>query len=165
MLFTVLTGAGSHNTGQTGSPFLAREMQRLSDRRAMLPSIPDAVIQSDEQNLYDYVMSMPEGPAKDIAIEELMQERAKPEYWYGESRPREPTLASSSSWVEDIYYDPKNKLLTMGGRYPVYGVEPDEVAAVLNGNYSTGNGSVGRSLINLWRLKGWGKNMGKGPLP
>lgn len=165
MIFTVLTGGGSFNAGQTGNP-LAREMQKLSDRRAMLPDVPDNIIVGDEGDLYRYAMSLPAGPLQDRVLEEVANEQSNPKYWYGQDTPRDPSLASSSSWVDDIQYNPRTRtLVTGGGRYSVGGVDPETAAAVLNGHYSTGNGSVGRSLINLWRLKGWGKNSGKGPLP
>ena len=162
MLFRVLTGAGTHNSGQSGNP-LAREMQTLSDRQMVLRSLPYDIQQASEDNLYDYVMSMPPGPDREIALLELANERSKPQYWYGNDKPRDPSLRSSSSWVGDIEYDPSTEELSMGG-YTVFGVTPKEAAQVLNGNYSTGNGSVGRSLINLWRLKGWGEQQGKPPL-
>lgn len=163
MLFRVLTGAGyGGNSGAAGN-HLAREMQTLSERRLMYPDIPDNVLIGDENNVYDYIMSMPEGPDKEIALAELSNEMSKPQYWYGEDVPRDNTLRSSSSWVSDIDYDPRTRTFK-SGNYEVYGVEPEVAAAVLNGTYSSGNGSVGRSLINLWRLKGWGKNSGKGPL-
>lgn len=158
MLFRVLTGAGyGGNSGATGLK-QARVMQPLSERRSMLPTIPDTVIQGDEQNLYDYVMSMPEGPVKDLAIDELMDERLNPKYWYGDETPRDHSLRSSSSWVGDLNYDPRTGVLQMG-KYAVI-ADPDDVTRVLNGNYHT-YGSVGRSLINLWRNQGFGINAGK----
>lgn len=157
MLFRVLTGAGfGHNSASSGNPN-ARDMQTISERRMIYPNIPDNVLVGDEDNVYDYIMSMPPGPDREVALLELARERAKPEYWYGEDQPRDPILRSSSSWVNDIQYNPRTQILTMDG-YSVGGVSPDEASAVLNGQYSTGNGSVGRSLINLWRLKGTGKN-------
>ena len=157
MLFRVLTGAGySHNSGASGNP-LARQMQTLSERRMNYPDIPDNILIGDEDDVYDYIMSMPPGPDREVALLELARERSKPQYWYGEDTPRDPILRSSSSWVNDIQYNPRTQVLTMDG-YSVGGVTPDEAGAVLNGQYSTGNGSVGRSLINLWRLKGTGKN-------
>lgn len=162
MLFRVLTSpAGYENSGKTG-PSQAREMQTLSDRRRFYPDIPDNIIIGDEDNVYDYIMSMPEGPDKDIALAELYNERTDPRYWYGEEEPRK-FVRSTSSWVGDINYDPRTRTLSTGG-YDVYGVEPEVAAQVLEGNYATGHGSVGRSLINLWRLKGFGKNAGKGVL-
>lgn len=164
MLFRVLTGAGyTHNSGAAGNP-LARQMQTLSERRMNYPDIPDNILVGDEDDVYDYIMSMPPGPDREVALLELAQERAKPQYWYGEDQPRDPILRSSSSWVGDIEYDPRTGTLSTGG-YDVYGVEPEVAAKVLSGQYSTGNGSVGRSLINLWRLKGHGINHQLHPEP
>lgn len=161
MLFKVLTG-GSYNAGKGGNP-RAREMQTVSERKRMLANIPDNIMIGDEDDVYRYVMSLPEGPAKRLAVSELATEREAMPYWYGDEVPRDPTLKSTSSWVHDIQYNPRTKILSMDG-YSVGGVEPEVAAAVLNGEYSTGNGSVGRSLINLWRLKGWGANSGLPPL-
>jgi hypothetical protein len=158
MLFRVLTGAGyGGNSGATGNRE-ARVIQPLSERRMMLSSIPDSVVEADEDNLYNYVMSMPEGPAKEIAIDEMMTERMSPKYWYGDETPRDHTLRSSSSWVGDLDYDPNTGVLRMG-KYMVI-ADPADVTRVLNGNYHT-TGSVGRSLINLWRNQGFGDNYGK----
>lgn len=163
MLFRVLTGAGyGHNSGASGNP-LARQMQTLSERRMNYPDIPDNILVGDEDDVYDYIMSLPPGPEQEIALAELQRELEKPQYWYGEPKPRQDVV-SSSSWVGDIEYDPRTRTLSTGG-YDVYGVEPEVAAKVLSGTYSSGNGSVGRSLINLWRLKGFGQNAGKGPLP
>ena len=164
MLFRVLTGAGfGGNSAQSGNA-KARDMQTLSERRMNYPNIPDNILVGDEDNVYDYIMSMPPGPDREVALLELAQERAKPQYWYGEDQPRDPILRSSSSWVGDIEYDPRTGTLSTGG-YDVYGVTPDIAAKVLNGQYASGNGSVGRSLINLWRLKGHGINHQLHPEP
>lgn len=155
MLFNVLRGA-SYNGNASGNA-LARDMQTLSYRKSLLPSLPVHWVEDlDERELYQTVMSMPEGPLKEQAYIELMNERSRPQYWYGDTQPRQNTV-SSSSWVGPIQYDPTTQVLTMNG-YVVQGVTPEDASAVLNGTYSTGQGSVGRSLINLWRLKGTGKN-------
>lgn len=162
MLFNVLRGA-SYNGGQSGNP-LARDMQSLSQRKSWLPTLPNSWVEDlDERELYQAVMEMPEGPLKDQAYIELMNERSRPQYWYGDTQPRQGVV-SSSSWVGPIQYDPVTEVLTMDG-YSVQNVSPEEASAVLNGRYSTGNGSVGRSLINLWRLKGTGINNQLHPEP
>ena len=164
MLFRVLTGAGlGHNAGAGGNNN-ARDMQTLSERRSVLSSLPYEYQQADEDSMYEYVMSMPPGPDREVALLELANERSKPQYWYGEDKPRDPILTSSSSWVHDIQYDPSTEELSMDG-YTVYGVTPEDAAKVLRGRYLSGNGSVGRSLINLWRTKGFGINNQLHPEP
>lgn len=158
MLFRVLTGAGfGGNSGAAGNPE-ARVIQPLSERRQILTVIPNDVVEANEDELYKYVMSLPEGPYKDIAVDEMMEERMDPKYWYGDKYPRDHALRSSSSWVQDLNYNPDTGVLRMG-KYSVI-ADPDDVTRVLNGNYHT-YGSVGRSLINLWRNQGSGINYGK----
>lgn len=161
MLFNVLTGAGlSHNIGRSGNP-LARQMQTLAYRRSLLPSLPARWVEDlDERELYEAVMSMPPGPARQQAYIELINERSRPEYWYGDTSPRDPSLKSSSSWVGSIQYDPTTKVLTANG-YSVPNVEPEDAAKVLNGEYYRNDGSVGGSINNLWRVLGTGINKGK----
>lgn len=163
MLFKVLTSpGGSYNAGQGGNP-LARNMQTISERRTMLAGLPaDISPEESDAFIYDAIMSMPPGPDKVKALVAYQNERNAMPYWIDERVPRDPTLKSSSSWVGDIEYDPETQILTMGG-YSCPAT-PEQAAQVLNGRYLSGNGSVGRSLMNLWRTEGWGSNAGKGPL-
>lgn len=164
MLFKVLTSPnGSYNVGQGGNPN-ARSLQRLSERRQLLAGLPASIpIEESDEFIYDAIMSMPPGPDKVRAIVAYQNERNAMPYWYGDEAPRDPTLKSSSSWVGDIEYDPKTEILRMGNyECPA---TPYEAEQVLNGKYLSGHGSVGRSLMNLWRTRGWGKNNSKGPLP
>lgn len=152
MLFNILTGPNySYNALKSGNP-LARERQTQAEHDELL----------DPRNLPDYydlvLAGMP--PAALKAAAEI-REAESPKYW-NDPRPRRP-IQSSSSWVQGLQYDPISQILTMNGYSCA--ATPEDVQKILEGNYLSGNGSVGRSLMNLWRTKGTGKNSGLGALP
>lgn len=152
MLFNILTGPNySYNALKSGNP-LARERQTQAEHDELL----------DPRNLPDYydlvLAGMP--PAALKAAAEI-REAESPKYW-NDPRPRRP-IQSSSSWVQGLQYDPISQVLTMNGY--ACAATPEDVQKILEGNYLSGNGSVGRSLMNLWRTKGTGKNSGLGALP
>ena len=156
MRFTVV--GGSNNTGQSGNP-LARHMQTLSERQQLLSGLPAGMpIETTDDELYNMIAAMPPGPQKVLAIAALHRELSSPSYWKGDQTPRDPHLASSSSWVNNINYDPIAQILTVNGY--ACPCSPRDAERVLNGKYYRTDNSVGGSVTNLWKDYGIGKFAG-----
>ena len=152
MLFNILTGPGlSYNASKSGPNFARiRQTQSEHDDLLNVKTLPNY-----------YEMLMAGVPEEMLQAAAEIREQEYPKYWNDE-RPRRP-IQSSSSWVRNLQYDPISQILTMNGYSCA--ATPQDVEQILNGEYLSGNGSVGRSLMNLWRTKGTGKNSGLGALP
>lgn len=142
MLFTVLTGGGSKGAGN--NPAVDMQTQRMHDDLLDITKLPD----------YPLVMALPPGPQKRLAMDALEAEAAfneatVPQYWLNDNKPRRQ-VTLGSSWVPNIQYDPKTKVMTAFGK-AYAGVEPETVAKILRGEiYVHKPGSIGSAMNKFW---------------
>lgn len=132
MLFNVLTAPGLGNNALKSGDRLATERQTQAEHDALL----------DPTNLPEYqdIMLLPDGPHKSLALSALnakaqMREREYAKYW-DDQYPRRP-ISQSSSFIQDILYDPYTNYLNvnMGNKsYAYSGQRPENVANFVNAN-------------------------------
>lgn len=135
IIFSVLQGDGLSGNAMKGGQRIAVERQTALEHKDLLDPSKGSLM-----NAYAAAMSMPPGPMKAAAIENLkvqaeLREREYPKYW-DDSTPRRP-VSQSSSWVGNVRYDPDADIayiqLGKGGKWFAYpDVTPEGLARFLN---------------------------------